>query len=204
MATETPKVTRDGTMEVTAKEGIAYLEKEKPDLANQIKQQLKDEQAEKPANGSGDATESNGTTKVVRDNTMVQTAEEGLEFLRRQAGGVDVIKDHGLDKLIPDAIPEDQQKTPKIPQDRTMVETAKEGKQFLEKEGGVNEDAKTRAQEKELNDSKSEEKEATKRSADDETEEADEAKKQKVEGSNGDEPKKDEEPAVAEQEESKE
>nr|XP_039250813.1 uncharacterized protein LOC120328409 isoform X1 [Styela clava] len=126
MAAETTKVTRDGTMEVTAKEGLAYLEKEKPDLANKIKQQLKDDQAEKPSNGSGDApvTESNGT-KVTRDNTMVQTAEEGLEFLRRQAGGVEVIKHHGLDRLIPDAIPEEKQKTPKLPQDRTMVATAK-------------------------------------------------------------------------------
>nr|XP_039250814.1 uncharacterized protein LOC120328409 isoform X2 [Styela clava] len=85
MAAETTKVTRDGTMEVTAKEGLAYLEKEKPDLANKIKQQLKDDQAEKPSNGSGDApvTESNGT-KVTRDNTMVQTAEEGKQFLEKR------------------------------------------------------------------------------------------------------------------------
>ncbi|XP_076806225.1 uncharacterized protein LOC143449785 [Clavelina lepadiformis] len=80
------KLARDNTMEATAKEGIEFLEKNSPALAEQCKK-VATETAE---NGSGDATEpiknGNSPTKLARDNTMVVTAQEGKEFVEKQGG----------------------------------------------------------------------------------------------------------------------
>lgn len=55
------------------------MEKESPDLAQKLKDQMKeaDEKTTENENGSGDAPapNGNGTAKVPRDNTMVQTAQ---------------------------------------------------------------------------------------------------------------------------------
>lgn len=80
------KLARDNTMEATAKEGIEYLEKNRPDLAEQVKAVAK----ETPENGAGDAPKAtkNGDSpaKLPRDNTMVTTAEEGKEYLEKHGG----------------------------------------------------------------------------------------------------------------------
>lgn len=86
MAAEPQKLTRDNTMEATAKEGIKLLEKADPVLAEECKTVLK----ETAKNGSGDAPEvaENGDDKpkMTRDNTMVATAQEGQEYLDKQGG----------------------------------------------------------------------------------------------------------------------
>lgn len=80
------QLARDNTMETTAKEGIKFLEKTSPELAEECKTVAK----ENVQNGSGDAPEvvKNGSSpvKLPRDNTMVTTAQEGKEFLEKQGG----------------------------------------------------------------------------------------------------------------------
>lgn len=114
MATEAPKVPRDGTMEVTAKEGLEYLEKESPDLAQKLKDQMKeaDDKSSENKNGSGDApANGNGTAKVPRDNTMVQTAQEGKDFLEKEGGVNEDAKTRSQEKELNSSKTEDKEAT---------------------------------------------------------------------------------------------
>lgn len=147
MAAEAPKMARDGTMEATAKEGIAFLEKQKPALAEDLKKLKED--VEQKENGSGDAPaeHANGTTpKVPRDNTMVQTAEEGKKFLEKEGGVNEDAKTRGQEKELNDSKTEEKEATKRSADDKTETDEAKKQK-VEEEENGKEEADKEEAKE---------------------------------------------------------
>lgn len=122
------QLARDNTMEATAKEGIEYLEKSRPDLAEQCKAVSK----ETTKNGSGDAPEGtkNGDseTKLTRDNTMVTTAEEGKEYVEKHGGVNTDAKTRSQEAELNNSAAEEEKTATKRSADKEQDETSDDAK----------------------------------------------------------------------------
>ncbi|XP_033763306.1 uncharacterized protein LOC117344605 [Pecten maximus] len=125
---------RDGTMQVTAKEGIEYLEASGKDRLLE-RQGLKEPKADKPV--------------VARDGTMVATAKEADALLGNNRPDDDA-KTRGQNVKIQDMAKEEPPaKKPRMAKGVTMIGTAQEAEQIL---GGnkPDADAMTRGQQKKI------------------------------------------------------
>ncbi|KAL4221692.1 hypothetical protein ACF0H5_019947 [Mactra antiquata] len=137
MASSKPDLTRDGTMQVTAKEGIAMLKAAGKDTLLEM-QGLKDPEEDKPA--------------VNRATTMESTAKEGQSLLAGASLDPDATtrgQQRKLDELKEEEDEAPAPKKPKMSKATTMVNTAKEAKDLL----GANApdaDALTRGQQKKI------------------------------------------------------
>ncbi|WAR15196.1 hypothetical protein MAR_005301 [Mya arenaria] len=139
MASAKPGMTRDGTMQVTAKEGIALLKASGKDTLLEM-QGLKD--GEKPP--------------VKKAGTMEATAKEGLSLLEGTSLDPDAATRGQQKKL--DAIGEEDApptKKPRMSKATTMVNTAKEAKDLLGA-AAPDSDAMTRGQQKKIEEIQSE------------------------------------------------
>ncbi|CAC5406502.1 unnamed protein product [Mytilus coruscus] len=124
MAEEKTKLARDGTMQVTAKEGINYLESSGKETLL-VMSGLKDPEPEPPAK----------KTKLAKGTTMVGTAKEADRLLGDNRPDADAMT-RGQQKQI-DAISKEPPSTPKkakLAKEGTMAATAKEAKELLGKE----------------------------------------------------------------------
>ncbi|ESO85222.1 hypothetical protein LOTGIDRAFT_235897 [Lottia gigantea] len=140
MADAKSTLTRDGTMQVTAKEGIELL---------------KSEGATKLLKAQGlisDAGDSSSKPSLERDGTMVVTAKEGEAVLDSMGGAPDPdaatrSQQKELEALKNEVAAEPPVKKPKLPKDGTMVATAKEGKALVgsEKLGDTRQETKKKA-----------------------------------------------------------
>lgn len=140
MASAKPELTRDGTMQVTAKEGIALLQAAGKDTLLEM-QGLKPPADDKPDDKPG----------VTRDTTMEATAKEGQSLL----AGANIDPDaatRGQQKKL-EEIQEDEAPAPakkaRMTKATTMVNTAKEAKNLLG-DAAPDEDAHTRGQQKKI------------------------------------------------------
>ncbi|GFO21953.1 eukaryotic translation initiation factor 3 subunit f [Plakobranchus ocellatus] len=107
---------RDGTMQVTAKEGIGYLKAEGKDALLKVQGLVED----KPA--------------VPRDGTMVSTAKEADRILGNKKPDEDAqtrSQNKQIEDLKKEKTPEPPAKKAKLAKDGTMAVTAKEGKALL-------------------------------------------------------------------------
>ncbi|XP_063409245.1 uncharacterized protein LOC134692696 [Mytilus trossulus] len=137
MAEEKTKLTRDGTMQVTAKEGIDYLESSGKETLL-VMSGLKDPEPEPPAK----------KTKLAKGTTMVGTAKEADRLLGDNRPDADAMT-RGQQKQI-DAISKEAPSTPKkakLAKAGTMAVTAKEGTDLLGKEklGDTRQETKRKA-----------------------------------------------------------
>lgn len=124
MAEEKTKLARDGTMQVTAKEGINYLESSGKETLL-VMSGLKDPEPEPPSK----------KTKLAKGTTMVGTAKEADRLLGDNRPDADAMT-RGQQKQI-DAISKEPPSTPKkakLAKEGTMAATAKEAKELLGKE----------------------------------------------------------------------
>ncbi|XP_076472263.1 uncharacterized protein LOC143301760 [Babylonia areolata] len=124
MADAKPSLARDGTMQVTAKEGIDYLKSEGKTKLLEF-QGLADPEPSKPA--------------LPRDNTMAVTAKEGERLLDSTGGAPDEDaqtrgQQRKLEEIKNETAPEPPAKKAKLAKDTTMVATTKEAKDLLGKE----------------------------------------------------------------------
>lgn len=134
MADAKPDLTRSGTMQVTAKEGIEYLEASGKDKLLEM-QGLKDPAPEKPS--------------VQRDSTMAVTAKEGEKLLGKEKPDDDAKtrgQQHQIDNLKNEQLPA---KKAKMAKGITMVGTAKEAATLLG-DDKPDADAMTRGQQKQI------------------------------------------------------
>ncbi|XP_060075305.1 uncharacterized protein LOC132554991 [Ylistrum balloti] len=125
---------RDGTMQVTAKEGIGYLEAAGKDKLLEM-QGLKDSKADKP--------------NVARDGTMVATAKEADALLGNNRPDDDARTRGQNVKIQEMAKEEPPAKKPRMAKGVTMIGTAQEAEQILG-DNKPDADAMTRGQQKKL------------------------------------------------------
>lgn len=142
MADEKTSLTRDGTMQATAKEGISFLEAAgKTTLLEE--QGLKDPEPDAPAKDK--------KSKLAKGTTMIGTAKEAEKILGDNKPDADAMT-RGQQKQI-DALNKEAPSTPKkakLTKDSTMAATAKEGKELLgnEKLGDTRQETKRKTPEK--------------------------------------------------------
>ncbi|XP_069112536.1 uncharacterized protein [Argopecten irradians] len=133
MADTKSSLARDGTMQVTAKEGIEYLESAGKDRLLE-RQGLKESKPDKPT--------------VARDGTMMVTAKEANALLGSDKPDEDA-KTRGQNVKIQEAKEEPPAKKSRMAKGVTMIGTAQEAEQIL---GGnkPDADAMTRGQQKKI------------------------------------------------------
>ncbi|KAK7093891.1 nucleolin-like [Littorina saxatilis] len=124
MADAKPSLARDGTMQVTAKEGIDYL---------------KSEGKTKLLEYQGLAQPTEDKPGLQRDGTMAVTAKEGERLLESTGGAPDEDaqtrgQQRKIDDIKNETAPESPAKKAKLAKDTTMLVTAKEAKDLLGKE----------------------------------------------------------------------
>ncbi|XP_071110088.1 uncharacterized protein [Haliotis cracherodii] len=136
-----PSLARDGTMQVTAKEGIDYLESAGHDKLLKLQGLKPEEDAASGSNKSG----------LPRDSTMAVTAKEGEQFLEAAGGTVDAdaltrSQQKKIEEIQSETSEEPSPKKPKMSKEGTMAVTAKEGKDLLnnEKLGDTRQETKAR------------------------------------------------------------
>ncbi|XP_064598727.1 high mobility group protein hmg-12-like [Liolophura sinensis] len=134
MADAKTQLTRDGTMQVTAKEGIEYLQAAKKDTLLEL-------QGLKP----GDT----GAPSLARAGTMAVTAKEGNALLGESKPDADALtrgQQRKIDEISSEKIPQSPAKKPRMSKDNTMVGTAKEAKALLgnEKLGDTRQETKAK------------------------------------------------------------
>ncbi|XP_071945071.1 uncharacterized protein [Antedon mediterranea] len=158
MADEQPQLKRDGTMQVTAKEGIEYLKREgKEDLI--------------PETNSNGNTPDDDKPEIPRDGTMQATLKDGKEFLESTGGQLpEEVRTRGDQEKLAEA----EDDVPAVVRDNTMVATAKAGDEFLGEDKPLGE---TRTQSKAIAEAQDEEngEEDEDEDSKDEEEEEDEA-----------------------------
>ncbi|XP_033095420.1 uncharacterized protein LOC117100000 [Anneissia japonica] len=144
MAEEQPQLKRDGTMQVTAKEGIEYLKRQgKEDLVPET-------------NANGDKTDSSNGDKpaVPREGTMEATIKDGERFLESTGGELpEEVRTRGDQEKI-DSEQKEESDLPPVVREGTMVATAKAGDEFLGDDKPLGE---TRQQSKAIADAEEEE-----------------------------------------------
>ncbi|KAL8578204.1 hypothetical protein ACOMHN_040965 [Nucella lapillus] len=144
MADAKPNLARDGTMQVTAKEGIDYLKAEgKTKLLEFQKLEgidyLKAEGKTKLLEFQGLAESEASKPGLPRDNTMAVTAKEGERLLETTGGAPDEDaqtrgQQRKLEEIKNETAPESPTKKARLAKDSTMAVTAKEAKDLLGKE----------------------------------------------------------------------
>lgn len=146
MASSKPDLARAGTMDVTAKEGSAFLDK---NLTDWKKPYLM------PGSGDATATASSASTpKLAKHTTMKETAQEAEALLGSNKPDVDA-QTRGQQKKIEEINAEQPPaKKAKLAKDNTMVATAKEAKSLLGGEKLADTRQETKAKQKKTSDLK--------------------------------------------------
>lgn len=138
MATAKPDLPRDGTMQVTAKEGIDYLKSAGKDTLLEM-QGLKEPEA------------SSSKTSVARDSTMQATAKEAEDYILAGSKFDPDATTRGQQKKVEEIAEEKaaSAKKPRMSKGVTMAATAKEAKGLLA-DTNIDPDATTRGQQKKM------------------------------------------------------